>query len=145
VKAYTEKRLSQEYPPQTGQGGLFQLFNRQTLTQEEARKVGWARGFLPGPVQAWKSFRPEYQTIHPTALMVKLRDICILFPSSVFTMAVFTRDRDLEGMAAPLVTDMVSTVDLARLRGWPRWGVIVPGWKAYALSQTSELQERGKQ
>lgn len=130
AKAYTEKRLAQEFPPQTGEGDLF---NRQTLTPEEAQKVGWRQGFFPGPVEAWKSFKPEYQKVTPSALRVKVRDICILFPSCVFTMAVFTRNPDLEAKTAPLVVEMLNSVDLTGMSGWPRWGVIVPGWKAYAL------------
>jgi len=58
-----------------------------------------------------------------------------LFPSSAFTMALFSRNRALEAEALPAAIEMVRTVDLARLPGWPRWGVIVLGWKAYASCQ----------
>jgi len=133
VKAYTHRRLAQEFPPQTGQGGLFDLFHKMTLTPQEAAGLGWAQGFQPGPVQAWRAFKPEYQTLRPDALRARLREVCVLFPSSVFTMAVFTRDAELEAQGVPLVVEMLNTVDLARLPGWPRWGVIVPGWKAFAI------------
>lgn len=133
VKAQTEKRLAQEFPPQTGKGGLFDLFHRLTLTPEETQRMGWERGFFPGPVEAWKRFKPEYLALRPTSLMVKVRDTCILFPSSVFTMALFTRDPELEAKAAPLVVEMLSTVDLSRLSGWQRWAVLVPAWKAWAI------------
>lgn len=133
VKAQTEKRLAQEFPPQSGKGSLFELFNKQTLTAEEIQKLGWQRGFSPGPVQAWKSFKPEYLRIQPSALRSKLQNICILFPSSVFTMAVYSRNRELEETARPLVEEMVNAIAREGQGDGLRWRVLVPGWKAAAL------------
>ncbi|MEW6357288.1 MAG: hypothetical protein AB1696_13240 [Planctomycetota bacterium] len=132
AKASTEQRLAQEFPPQTGKGGLFEMFHKMMLTPDEAKQLGWEQGFMPGPVEAWKHYKPEYVKL-PSAFYVKIKDICILYPSSVFTMGVFCRDPDIEKRCAALVEEMLNTVDVSRLSGWPHWGVIVPGWKAYAV------------
>ena len=132
AKACTEKRIAQEFPPQTGKGGLNDLFRKSTLTPDEAKQLVWEQGFMPGPVQAWKHYKPEYVKL-PGKLWVKIRNICVLYPSSVFTMGVFCRDPAIEKQCAGLVEEMLNTVDVSRLWGWPYWGVIVPTWKAYAV------------
>ena len=133
VRAYTEHRLAQPFPPQQGKGALFEIFHRMTLSPEEAARLNWTSGFFPGPVDAWRAFKPEHQRVQPVALRAKVHEICVLFPSSVFTMALFSRDRGLEGLATPLAADMLEKVDLTQLGGWARWGVVVAAWKAYAL------------
>ena len=136
AKGCTEQRLAQEFPPQTGKGGLFELFCKNTLTPDEAKQLGWTQGFMPGPVQAWEHYRPEYAKL-PSKLRVKLRSICVLYPSSVFTMGVFSRAPAIETQCADLARQMLDTVDVTRFSGWPHWGLLVPAWKAYALQSAT--------
>ncbi|NOZ20823.1 MAG: hypothetical protein GXP25_07010, partial [Planctomycetes bacterium] len=129
AKACTENHLAQEFPPQTGKGGLFEIFKKSMLTPEEAKQLGWEHGYMPGPVQAWRHYKPEYVKL-PPKLWGKIKNTCVLYPSSVFTMGVFSRDSGIEAKCAPLVEEMLNTVDVSRLSGWPYWGLIVPAWKA---------------
>lgn len=133
AEAYTRRRWAEEFPPQVGRGDLFELLHKQTLTTAEAKTLGWPHGFCKGPFEAWEHYRaPDAKVAAP--LRAKLRDICVVFPSSAFTMAMFSRNRPLEKESLPAALEMVRTVDLAHLPGWARWGVIVLGWKAYAVS-----------
>lgn len=142
AEAYTRRRMAEPFPPQCGSGELFELLHRQTLTPAETAIVGWERGFCEGPFAAWKAYRADHKTL-PAALRAKLRDINVLFPASVFTMALFSRNRTLEREALPASVEMARTVNLDGLPGWPRWSVLVLGWKAYALgSQRAPQQER---
>jgi hypothetical protein len=142
AEAYTRRRMGQAFPPQAGRGELFELLHRATLSPEEARIVGWQRGFCQGPFEAWRRYRPHDERL-PALLRAKLRDICVVFPASAFTMALFSRNRTLEAEAQPAALEMLHTVDLAHQPGWPRWAVIVLAWKAYAIGSTRS-PEKGK-
>jgi hypothetical protein len=136
AEGYTVRRMAHSFPPQTGRGALFELFRQQTLTTDEAKRLGWKRGYCEGPFEAWEHY-PEDQKSLPASLKAKLRDICVLYPSSALTMALYSRNPSLEARSLPLALDMVNRVDLTSLPGWPRWAVIVLGWKAYAVRSAS--------
>lgn len=138
LKTYVERRMMQEYPLQKGDEWQIKSFG-QTLTPDEAGKLGWKKGYCENAVEAWKNYPQNYKDL-PDSLKPRINQTCVIFPSCVFTMGIFSRNCDWEEKACPLIMDMVNKADINQMWSWPQWGVIVPAWKAYALLSQSNKQ-----